>query len=106
MCDKSCLTTAFWGTTEQFKAEFNGLVFWCNHTWKVLLKCQVMPQLTPLPAGPSLYGICGGLSALVQVFLPVLRFSPDSIISPVLHNHSFTHLSPTLYDLSHQQRHK
>jgi hypothetical protein len=33
-------------------------------------------------------GICGGQSGTGQVFLRVLRFSPVSIITPLLHIHS------------------
>jgi len=34
--------------------------------------------------------------ALGQVFIPVLRLSPASIIPPVFHSHAFIHSSATL----------
>jgi hypothetical protein len=37
----------------------------------------------------TLCGICGGQSGTVGSFLPVLQFSPVSIIPPMLHTHLF-----------------
>src|SRR5215469_477834 len=36
---------------------------------------------------------------LYNVFLPVLQFSPVSIIPPLLHTHLYIHLPPTLYNI-------
>jgi hypothetical protein len=37
-------------------------------------------------------GICGGQSELGEDFLPVHRFSPVSIIPPIMHSHSPLHV--------------